>query len=240
MQVPVGSNPTPSAGQRVFLGFGPHRSQGPDTERQPTAPGDPDIASPLQAADLASGPVEVRFRKMGEQRLTTWEALRGKRTRVPGTTMALGKGGMPHDLTQMVVEGALGIERGFWGSIANGATFRSTGRKRTRPGRAVISANRDHLATAEALVAEHLARWERGDPTPAGRLLQDIERHWSDLGDGDELLVEWPSLRVPSATSSRHPPSSRGGHARVEDNRGEEDSRVSPRRHRFHDAREAL
>jgi hypothetical protein len=147
--------------------------------------------------------MQVRFRKMVEQRLTTWEALRGKRTRVPGTTMALGRGGMPHDLVQMVVEGALGIERGFWGSIADGATFRSTGRKRTRPGRAVISANREHLATAEALVAEHLARCKRGDPTPAGRQLQDIERHWSDLGDGDELLIEWPSLRVLLPSSSR-------------------------------------
>jgi hypothetical protein len=140
--------------------------------------------------------MKVAFRKLLEQGLTTWEAVRDARTRVPGTTMALGRGGMPHDLVQLVVEGAVGIERGFWGSVAAGATFRSTGRKRTVPGRAVISANRQHLAQAEVTVADHLARWERGDPTPAAAHLKDIERRWTELGDDQNLVIEWPSLRV--------------------------------------------
>jgi hypothetical protein len=140
--------------------------------------------------------MQVTFRKMVEQRVSTWEALRGKRTRVPGTSMALGRGGMPHDLVQLVVEGALGLERGFWGSIAAGATFRSTGRKRTRPGRAVISANRDHLAETEAVVAEHVARWRRAHPTPAAPHLLEMDRRWAELGEGEKLVIEWPSLRV--------------------------------------------
>jgi hypothetical protein len=74
--------------------------------------------------------------------------------------MALGRADMHHDLAQLVVERALGLDRGFWGSIAAGATSRSTGRKRTRPGRAVIAGNRKHLAEAEALAGEHPARWK--------------------------------------------------------------------------------
>jgi hypothetical protein len=72
--------------------------------------------------------VEVTFYRLAEQRLSYWEAVRAKRTRVPGSMMALGRGGMPHDLQQLVVEATLGLDRGFWGSVAGGATFRSTGR----------------------------------------------------------------------------------------------------------------
>jgi hypothetical protein len=140
--------------------------------------------------------VQVTFRKLVERRLSTWDALRGKRTRVPGSTMALGRGDMPHDLVQLVVEGTLGLERGFWGSIAAGATFRSTGRKRTRPGRAVIAGNRKYLVAAEALVAENLDRWNRGDATAVARRLDDMKLRWAALDEDEELVIEWPSLRV--------------------------------------------
>ena len=140
--------------------------------------------------------MEVTFRKLIEKRVSTWEAVRGQRIRVPGTTMALGRGGLPHDLIQMIVEGSLGIERGFWGSIAAGATFRSTGRKRTQPGRAVITANRSVIADAERVVAEHLHRWQNGLPTPASRHFEDLSREWSSLCDRGHLTIAWPSLRV--------------------------------------------
>jgi hypothetical protein len=164
---------------------------------------DPDIARPAPTTDLTFAFVQITFRKMIEQRVSTWEAVRGKRTRVPGTTMALGRGGMPHDLVQLVVEGALKIDRGFWGSIAGGATFRSTGRKRTRPGRAVISANRQHLVETEAVVAEHVARWRRGAPTPAARHLSEVETRWAELGEHEELVIEWPSLLVATSNEQR-------------------------------------
>jgi hypothetical protein len=97
--------------------------------------------------------------------------------------MALGRGGLPHDLVQMIVEASLGIDRGFWGSVAAGATFKSTGRKRTRPGRAVIVANRRVIADAEGVVAEHLYRWEHAIPTPAADHFEELSRCWDSLGN---------------------------------------------------------
>ena len=138
----------------------------------------------------------VTFRKLIEKRVTTWEAVRGSRIHVPGTTMALGRGGLPHDLVQMIVEASVGIDRGFWGSVAAGATFKSTGRERTKPGRAVIVANRRPIAEAEGVVAEHLFRWEHGLPTPAAAHFDELSRGWDGLNDGGQVTVEWPTLKV--------------------------------------------
>ena len=96
----------------------------------------------------------------------------------------------------MIVEASVGIDRGFWGSVAAGATFKSTGRKRTRPGRAVIATNREMIAQAEGIVAEHLYRWEHGLPTPAAAHFDELCECWDSLGDGGQLTVEWPTLRV--------------------------------------------
>ncbi len=140
--------------------------------------------------------VQVTFRKLVEKRVTTWDAVRGKRTRVPGSTMALGRGGLPHDLIQMIVEGVAGLDRGFWGSVAVGATFNSMPVKRTTPGRAVIARNRHELDEAEKVVGEHYHRWKHGLPTPAAPYLDDIGRRWDALADGGQLVIAWPSLRV--------------------------------------------
>jgi hypothetical protein len=140
--------------------------------------------------------VDVTFIKLVERRLSTWEALRGKRTRVPGTAMAIGRGGLPHDLVQMIAEAILGLENGFWGSVASGATFKSTGRKRTRAGRAVIAANRAAIVEAESIVGEHHARWRAGAPTPTAARYDELSHLWDSLGDGGQLTLEWPTLRV--------------------------------------------
>jgi hypothetical protein len=145
---------------------------------------------------LTVGGVQVTFRKLVEDRVSTWDAVLGKRTRLTGTTMALGRGGLPHDLTQMIVESALHIDRGFWGSVDAGATFKSTGRKRTKPGRAVIAANRRAIAEAEGIVAEHLFRWQQGIPTPTFTHFDELSRLWERLSDGEGLTVEWPTLKV--------------------------------------------
>ena len=140
--------------------------------------------------------MRVTFWKRIEQRLSYWEAVRGKRTRVPGTAMALGRGGLPHDLSQLVVEGSLGLEFGFWGCVARGATFKSTGRKRTRPGMAVIAEHREQLAEAEQLAGEHQRRWQSGRPTPAGAKLTELDEAWRALGDEESLTIEWPTLEL--------------------------------------------
>ena len=105
--------------------------------------------------------MRVTFFKLVEDRCSYWETVRGRRSRAPGTPMALGRGGMPHDLLQMLVEGTVGIDDGFWGSVAAGATFKSTGRKRTRPGRAVIAQNRFGIDRAEHVVGETFAATTR-------------------------------------------------------------------------------
>jgi hypothetical protein len=151
--------------------------------------------------------MRVTFVKLADRRASSWEAVRGKRTRVPGPVMPLGKGGRPHDLEQLVVEATLGIDRGFWGSIAAGATFRSTGRKRTGPGREIIRRNKQHLDDAEAVAGEHVRRWEEGEDTPCAGPLDELARRWAELGDGDSLTVVWPSLDVldSSAIDERSP-----------------------------------
>jgi hypothetical protein len=141
----------------------------------------------------------VTFYKLVERRLSTWDAVRGKRTRVAGPTMALGRGDLPHDLVQFIVEAALGIEHGFWGCVAQGASFRSLRRKRTKPGRAVIAVHRTELDVAEHLVAEHFARWKAGAPTPAAEPLASIGRAWRALGDGGTLTLRWPDTDLISA-----------------------------------------
>jgi hypothetical protein len=84
-----------------------------------------------------------------------WQARIGKRSRVPGTLMGFGTEA-PHDRVQYVIEAATGYDVGFWGLVARGATFRSTGRRRTRPGRAIIAAHRDELRVSEQLAVVHL------------------------------------------------------------------------------------
>jgi len=138
--------------------------------------------------------VEVTFYRFTEGRVSYWEAVRGKRTRVPGSTMALGRGGMPHDLVQLVVEATLGLDRGFWGSVATGATFRSTGRKRTRPGRAVISRNKADLDESEHVAGDHVRAWAAGEPTPCAAALDAMAERWDALGDGEGLVTTWPDL----------------------------------------------
>lgn len=121
-----------------------------------------------------------------------WEATRGKRTRVPSKPMAANKG-IPHDLAQYVIEAATGYRNGFWGLVAQGATFKSTGRRRTKPGRAVIAGHRTELADAERLAGVHLARWEAGDTSPVSEALSHALGQWNALSTGERLAFDWPS-----------------------------------------------
>lgn len=123
---------------------------------------------------------------------SAWVAKRGKRTRIPGTVMA-GCKGLPHDLAQYVVEAATGHRNGFWDLVAQGATFKSTGRRRTKPGREAIARHRPELAAAERLAGSHLARWRAGESSAVSEALSRALREWNDLSIGDRLAFDWPS-----------------------------------------------
>ena len=104
-----------------------------------------------------------------------------------------GAKGIPHDLAQYVIEAATGYRGGFWELVSKGATFKSTGRRRTKPGRAVIAENRVELAGAERLAGEHLQRWKAGEISPVSDALNRAFDQWSELSLTECLVFEWPS-----------------------------------------------
>jgi hypothetical protein len=106
--------------------------------------------------------------------------------------MAGGKG-IPHDLAQYVIEAATGYRNGFWHLVAKGATFKSTGRRRTKPGRALIAGHRAELAGAEQQAGLHLARWRAGDASSVSDALDRALSQWNGLGTGQRLAFDWPS-----------------------------------------------
>jgi hypothetical protein len=122
-----------------------------------------------------------------------WEAVRAKRARVPGCQMGgyVRPGALPHDLAQFVVEAGLGLRHGFWGLVAEGATFESLGKRRTREGRAVIRAHRDALNAAEALVNAEVQVLEAGGPSVVREEFDRIATQWAQLPEGETLELVW-------------------------------------------------
>ena len=100
---------------------------------------------------------------------------------------------IPHDLAQYVIEAATGYRGGFWDLISKGATFKSTGRRRTKPGRAVIADHRNELAGAEKLAGEHLQRWRAGEASSVSQALDRALHQWNGLSVHECLIFEWPS-----------------------------------------------
>jgi hypothetical protein len=109
--------------------------------------------------------------------------------------MALGRGDISHDLAQYIVEAATGYQDGFWGLLGRGATFRSTGRKRTKPGRALIVEHRADLNKAEQVAGMYIAAWRAGERNPVADALTEGARQFQSLGRGEALCYEWPSTR---------------------------------------------
>jgi len=116
--------------------------------------------------------VQVTFSKVDDGRGCRWDAVRGKRTRVPGPTMAAGRT-LPHDLSTFVVEAELGLPAGFWGCVAAGATFRSLPRRRTEQGTLVIREHTADLDRAEAVVGAEVGAWQRGEQPRTAPALDD-------------------------------------------------------------------
>jgi hypothetical protein len=116
--------------------------------------------------------------------------------------MAVGKD-IPHDLGQYVIEAAAGYGNGFWGLVARGATFKSTGRRRTKPGRAVIAAHRQDLLGAEHLAGLHLGLWKANHRNAVSDALDGAFAQWQALRSGEHLVFQWPSGEGRVETSGR-------------------------------------
>jgi hypothetical protein len=112
--------------------------------------------------------------------------------------MAAG-GDVPHDLATFVIEQALGIAHGFWGCVADGATFRSLDRRRTPHGTQVISRHLADLDDAERRVNDVYFAWRRGEQTQADAALRLALLEWQALPEGGEMLRRWS----PSVSRSR-------------------------------------
>jgi hypothetical protein len=139
--------------------------------------------------------VRVEFFKPSEKRAAcAWVAFRGRRSVVPGTHMAVGRS-LPHDVAQYVIEAATGYAHGFWGLLALGATYKTTGRKVTKPGRAVIVTHRAELVASEVLAGEHLHHWATGRATPVTDALDAAFEQWRALSMAERLVFEWPAPR---------------------------------------------
>jgi len=137
--------------------------------------------------------MQVGFYKTDGGRLCGWMAAPPKRKPFQGTTMASGRD-LPHDLAQFVVEKALGLDFGFWGLLAKGATFKSVpGRRRTEPGRKVIRAHAERLDTVEGLVNAHVNAWRAGALTPVRAALDAMLARWRALPADEVLPLEWPA-----------------------------------------------
>jgi len=106
--------------------------------------------------------------------------------------MAAGRG-IPHDLAQYIIEASTGYRHGFWELVAKGATFNSIGRRRTKPGRALIAQHRAELAGAEQLAGLHLAQWQAGRASLVSDSLNRALVQWKDLAAHQRLVYEWPS-----------------------------------------------
>ena len=126
------------------------------------------------------------------RRWSTWEAVRAKRTRIVSVPSGVGND-IPHDLAQFVIEASTGYANGFWGLVAKGATFKSTQRKRTKPGRAVIAAHRAELIASEQLANVHYGAWKHGDRSPTSVALDRAFAQWRALRPGERLVFQWPS-----------------------------------------------
>src|SRR5689334_5651999 len=106
-----------------------------------------------------------------DKRISGWDATIGKRRRVRSLMGGARPDQLPHDLLQYVVEAETGYEHGFWDLVSKGATFRSTNRRRTKPGRALIAQHRGEIKAAEGLPNAHVAAWRAGERTPVTRAL---------------------------------------------------------------------
>ncbi|MGX1128018.1 hypothetical protein RKD49_000208 [Streptomyces glaucescens] len=156
--------------------------------------------------------MEMSFRKLPDnQHEILVRARKGPDVRLPAQPVGPT---MPHDLVHAVVETALGIDDGFWGAMARGATFQgfelvTPGRHR-RSGMKVLRRGGDAVMAAELSVNWAYRAW-RGLPTEgrgvgsapldSDALARTVPRlnaaaaRWAAVPQGGELVWRWGSDR---------------------------------------------
>jgi hypothetical protein len=97
---------------------------------------------------------------------------------------------IPHDLAHLAIEQALGLRCGFWGSIANGAVFKTMrytgGRQRPHAAersRTLLKQNAAQLSEAEILVRLFNDAIEQGHAEDSPALRQRLMQRWSPPGE---------------------------------------------------------
>jgi hypothetical protein len=139
--------------------------------------------------------------------LCSWTAYPPKRRPVSaGGGGSTGHNPLPHDLGQLVVERELGLEFGFWGCVAAGASFRTLvrgGRRRTQPGVEVIRTHVSEIDAAEHDFHDHVGRWLRGEATPARAALDEALRAWQSIDEHESIEVDFPLVRADRSGAQR-------------------------------------
>lgn len=99
-------------------------------------------------------------------------------------------GAIPHDLAHFAIEQGLGIRRGFWGSVADGAVFGSlthvSGRRKPKAAersQQILKANKDQLTETEILVGLFNQALEEGLGPDSPVLRERLRRYvWTPPG----------------------------------------------------------
>ncbi|MFI8104561.1 hypothetical protein [Streptomyces sp. NPDC086023] len=152
--------------------------------------------------------MEMSFRKLPDnQHEILVRDRRGPDVRLPaqptGPTM-------PHDLVHAVVESALGLDDGFWGAVARGATFQGfepvEPSRHRRSGLKVLRRGGDAVLAAELSVNWAYRVWSglptsgRGVGRPplgeaelarTGAALDEAAARWAAVPEGGSLVWRW-------------------------------------------------
>ncbi|WP_405792284.1 hypothetical protein OG753_38880 [Streptomyces sp. NBC_00029] len=152
--------------------------------------------------------MEMIFRKLPDDRHEL--EVRGRRG--PDVRLAAQPTGpsMPHDLVHAAVESALGINDGFWGATAQGATFEGfepvAPTRHRRSGLKVLRREGDAVMRAELAVNWAYRVWsgQRTEGRGLGRsplderqialasaALDRAAERWSEVAEGESLVWQW-------------------------------------------------
>ncbi|MFF3322424.1 hypothetical protein [Streptomyces sp. NPDC002889] len=152
--------------------------------------------------------MEIFFRKLPDnQHEIVVRDRRGPDVRLPAQPVGPT---MPHDLVHLAVEQALGLADGFWGAVAQGATFQGfellTAGRHRRSGLKVLRRKGDAVMAAELSVNWAYRVWSglpiegRGigrsplhdtDLARTGPALDAAASRWAAVDEGDCLICHW-------------------------------------------------